>query len=74
MSLKSVGEEIFELGVRDNGIGLPSNFDIARPRSMGMDLVRRLAKQLHADLDVTGADGTRFRLRFKASQADGATK
>ncbi|MGP0070587.1 MAG: sensor histidine kinase, partial [Bryobacteraceae bacterium] len=40
------------LAVSDNGVGLPGNLDWTTTRSLGLRLVRALADQLHAGLDV----------------------
>jgi PAS domain S-box-containing protein len=48
--------------VADNGIGLPDEIDINRPRSLGMRLLKRLATQARASLEVERHRGTRFRL------------
>jgi two-component sensor histidine kinase len=49
--------------VRDEGIGLPANFDPATSKRLGMRLITALAKQLGAELtrpaSIMGAD---FRL------------
>ncbi len=63
LSLEPHGERIV-LMVRDNGIGLPADFDLARGDTLGLQLVSLLTQQLGARLDVSGDGGTRFRLEF----------
>ncbi len=65
ISLKKLGGREYELAVRDNGIGLPEGFDIARPASLGLSIVTTLVKQLGGELNVSGDGGTEFRIRFK---------
>ena len=48
--------------VADDGIGLPDHIDIDRPRSLGLRLLKRLASQARASLEVERRGGTRFRL------------
>lgn len=50
--------------VADNGVGLPPEIDPARTKSLGLQLVHTLTRQLDGQLDVERADGTRVCLRF----------
>ena len=47
------------LEVVDNGIGLPPGMDPQRSDTLGLTLVRELAGQLRADLQIDTSDGTR---------------
>jgi two-component sensor histidine kinase len=50
-----------ELSVRDNGQGLPADFDLASASGLGMRIVRALAQQLNAAIEVHRLDpGTEF--------------
>lgn len=49
------------LSVADNGVGLPADFDKPQTRSLGMNLIRGLVRQLNGKLILkTGAEGTKF--------------
>jgi hypothetical protein len=52
------------LVVADNGVGLPSDLDVAGTRSLGLRLVNTLVRQLRATLAVGACDGARFELDF----------
>src|SRR5206468_7175808 len=54
------------LAVKDNGVGLPEGFDIAASESLGLQLVATLARQLDAELEVTGREGASVQLTFAA--------
>lgn len=54
-----------QLSVRDNGIGLPSEIDWQQSPSLGLSLVQTLAIQLHAAVQVTNAEGTKFKITFE---------
>jgi PAS domain S-box-containing protein len=56
-----------ELIVADNGVGLPAGFDTARQKTLGMNLVSMLTKQLQAEIQVKTAPGSEFRLIFPAA-------
>ncbi len=57
-------EESIVLQVTDNGQGLPADFDIDRPTSLGMEIVRTLTEQLEGVLEIENVQGTSFTLRF----------
>ncbi len=46
------------LVVSDNGVGLPANLDWGTSPSLGLRLVRALAQQLHANLDIRSQGDT----------------
>ena len=54
----------FQLVVSDKGAGLPEGFDLARSRSLGLELVRSLTRQLRGMVHATSDGGTTFDLRF----------
>jgi PAS domain S-box-containing protein len=53
------------LVVRDDGVGLSDRVDIHRANSLGLQLVRTLAEQLDANLEVTSEAGASFSLSFE---------
>ncbi|MDB4994952.1 MAG: signal transduction histidine kinase [Myxococcaceae bacterium] len=57
-------DDMVELIVADNGVGLPPGFDITRLRSLGMFLTRTLAEQLRGTIELVTDHGTRCTLRF----------
>lgn len=65
VSLSSDAQGVRTLTVRDNGVGLPPQLDLNATPSLGLQLVRTLAKQLDAALDARGDEGTMFAVRFR---------
>ena len=59
------GDE-FTLAVKDNGMGLPRDFEIQRCESLGLKLVSVLAKQLRGDIQIISETGAEFIIKFKA--------
>ncbi len=53
-----------ELIIADDGIGLPSGQLPEQQKSLGMNLVSMLARQLQAELKIKTGPGTEFRLVF----------
>ncbi|MEM1172035.1 MAG: PAS domain-containing protein [Cyanobacteria bacterium P01_H01_bin.35] len=56
-------EKIY-LKIRDNGIGIPADFDWKNSSSLGLKLVRILSKQLKAEIEFDGSQGTVVSLIF----------
>ncbi|MDS4022811.1 MAG: PAS domain S-box protein [Candidatus Competibacter sp.] len=55
----------YTLTITDNGIGLPAALDWTTTRTLGLRLVRMLGQhQLRGRIELDGAGGTRFSLRF----------
>jgi two-component sensor histidine kinase len=52
--------------VGDNGVGLPDDLDWTASLSLGLRLVRTLAKQLEATIQAEGGPGTVFSLTFRS--------
>jgi len=67
ISLKKKNGRI-ALEVKDNGKGLPSDFEIDRPTSLGTTLIRTLVQQLHGELKVSSGKGARFNISFDAGE------
>lgn len=57
------------LSVKDNGVGLPDDFDSDQPTSLGLTLITTLTSQLKGECRFTNTDcGSLFELRFKADR------
>lgn len=52
------------ISVQDNGVGLPSEVEVASSRSFGLMLVRLLTEQLRGTLELASGDGAGFTVRF----------
>ncbi|WP_114938396.1 sensor histidine kinase [Mucilaginibacter endophyticus] len=65
VSLCCVQENSFRLCVSDNGIGLPEDFEIAKCRSLGMNLMRGLSKQIGSSLKLENNNGLSISIDFK---------
>ncbi|HET7022020.1 MAG TPA: histidine kinase dimerization/phosphoacceptor domain -containing protein [Xanthobacteraceae bacterium] len=61
--LERQDEKTARISVRDNGIGLPADFDLGESRGLGMRIVARLSEQLQAAISYRGGvEGTVFTL------------
>mgnify|MGYP000112019950 CR=1 FL=1 len=68
VSLRTDARGTLLLSVKDDGIGLPAHVDFEKSPSLGLRLVKMLAGQLHARVDVQTDKGTAVRIRFAPSQ------
>ncbi len=50
--------------VEDDGVGLPPDFDIEKPKSVGLELIQAFIEQLNARLFIGRQDGALFEIRF----------
>ena len=66
VELRRLSEERCRVSVEDDGTGLPEGMDISKSPSLGLQLVRTLAEQLDAVLEVESQSGVVFRLTFPA--------
>ena len=54
------------LEIKDNGVGLPKDFDMKKSDSLGMELISSLSDQLNARITYESyGEGTRFTLTFQ---------
>jgi len=51
--------------IADNGIGLPCGFDWQASPTLGLRLVRTLARQIEANMQITSGNGTVFSITFR---------
>ncbi len=54
----------YVLVVSDNGVGIPTGFDMQNTASLGMQLIRNLTKQLGGNVILDGEQGTIFIITF----------
>lgn len=59
-------EKVFHLQVKDDGVGLPSDFETKKEISLGINLVKGLARQLDASFSyISNEEGTVFEIQSK---------
>lgn len=62
------------LDLADDGIGLPVSVDVAHPRTLGLQVVQALVRQVGGTLQVLPGPGTRYRLQVPPAQAGGDSR
>ncbi|HYL39652.1 MAG TPA: histidine kinase dimerization/phosphoacceptor domain -containing protein [Bryobacteraceae bacterium] len=66
IELRELADQGILLAVRDNGVGLPGEVDWLTGASLGFRLVRTLAEQLGAKIEVNPRNPTEVRITFQA--------
>jgi len=67
ISVHRAEDGLISFTVRDNGVGLPPNYDARRAATLGMQLVTALTGQLKGALTVKSeGGGTEFKVEFRA--------
>ncbi|WP_133552163.1 tetratricopeptide repeat-containing sensor histidine kinase [Pedobacter duraquae] len=65
IAFKLVPDDMCELSIADNGVGLPENFDPENSTSLGMSLMTGLSEQLNGEIKMRNAEGLLLEVRFK---------
>ncbi len=63
VTLKEKGDHLL-LAVKDNGKGLPKDWDLSKLSSLGFQLVKSFAQKMKAELFVNGEDGTEVQMKI----------
>jgi len=64
VELDASASEMVTLSVADDGIGLPANLDLQQTRTLGLELVVGLTRQLRGTLTIQQQSGARFDVTF----------
>jgi two-component sensor histidine kinase len=68
LTLTSIGNDAVELRVRDDGVGLPEDFDMLATESLGLQLVQMFVESLLQGTVTWQVDhGTQWKVRFSAA-------
>ena len=69
ISLHSERHRHFTLIIKDDGVGLPINWDFKTVRSLGLQLVKVLTKQLKGTIEIDRSRGSQFRVDFAENRS-----
>jgi two-component sensor histidine kinase len=64
IELRAKPAQILSLQVADDGVGIPTDFDIDKTKTLGLQLVNSLVSQLDGKLEVERSGKTLFRVSF----------
>ncbi len=66
ISLRSTDENMIELLIGDNGVGIPKGVDFRKTESLGLHLVNILVEnQLHGEIQLNRDKETEFKIKFR---------
>jgi len=68
ISFHPVKDRHFSLSIGDNGVGLPERLDFQNPKSLGLQLVKDLVKQINGSIEVKNNSGTTFKIIFEETK------
>ena len=67
VELQPSEDHAFQIIVKDNGVGIPKDLDLAHTASMGFQIVTMLVGQLEGSLEVQRESGTTVKVNIKES-------
>ncbi len=65
LTFERLEDNRLRLVVADNGRGIPAGFDFSRSKTLGMQLVHTLVRQLRGTIEIQGPPGARFILHLQ---------
>ena len=68
ISLRTLRAGKFVLGIRDDGVGLPSTVDYRNSESLGLRLVNILVNQLGGHIELDSSEYTDFKIEFSRQE------
>jgi two-component sensor histidine kinase len=72
ISLHSGHHQHLTLIVKDDGVGLPMDWDLKNVKSLGLQLVKVLTKQLKGTIEIDRNRGSQFRVDLSESRSSEA--
>lgn len=63
-------QEKIILSVIDDGVGLPTDFDVSDSSNMGLEIVSLLVTQLGGEMDIVSDQGTRIEIDFEENACE----
>lgn len=64
LEFKSHKNQKFILTVKDNGVGLPKDFNLEEKATLGLKLIKVLTQQLEGEIELNQDQGTEFKISF----------
>ncbi len=73
IDLEPRSKDEYTLSMRDDGVGVPDDFNVETSNSLGLRLVRILTKQIGGALEFRSDDETEFKIQFQDKEDEGAS-
>ena len=68
IDLHSPDSDRYELIISDNGVGFPPEVDYKHPKTLGLEMVNSLVKQIDGTMELETNHGTTYRIRFARAE------
>ncbi|MEP6802915.1 MAG: histidine kinase dimerization/phosphoacceptor domain -containing protein [Flavobacterium sp.] len=65
--LKKIEDEMYQLIISDNGVGVPDHFELKNRNSLGMNLMHGLSSQVDGTFNIESKNGLTITINFKAT-------
>ncbi|MFH7018396.1 sensor histidine kinase [Flavobacterium sp. FlaQc-47] len=65
--LKKIEDEMYQLIISDNGVGVPEHFELKNRNSLGMNLMHGLSSQVDGTFNIESKNGLTITINFKAT-------
>ena len=62
---EEIGEDVLHIEVSDDGVGMPESIDFRKTKTLGLQLVCMLTKQMKGEVTLHRGGGTRFDLSMR---------
>ena len=72
VSLRYIDSDMVGIKVKDDGIGIPEDVDTDKPKTLGLELVNALVKQLMGTVQFSQDNGTEVNIQFRALKEEEA--
>jgi PAS domain S-box-containing protein len=72
VELRAASEDLVQLTVSDNGVGIPAQFDLSQTESLGLQLVQDFVNQLEGTVKIERQQGTIVEISFPCSVTQAA--
>jgi two-component sensor histidine kinase len=64
LEVKLMNDELYEIVIKDDGIGIPDSISLEKTSSLGLQLVRALVNQINGEMSLFKNNGTKFVIKF----------
>lgn len=65
--LKKIEDEMYQLIISDNGVGVPDHFELRNRNSLGMNLMHGLSSQVDGTFNIESKNGLTITINFKTT-------
>jgi two-component sensor histidine kinase len=55
----------YELIISDDGIGLPDDVNLEESKTLGLQIINNLIKQIDGTIEINSNHGTQFKIKFQ---------